>query len=117
MTLYSAASAFKAPLEREQRLLSGRHCSTSSIARTTPNLSVQNLRPSGGFLTTKPEIFFHDRHTRSGSLIARMGIKWIESFQSKVDIPEERKEQLERLLGNSTFCDQVKFSSGISWFG
>ena len=49
----------------------------------------------------------HVRHTRSDSLIGRMGIKWMENFESKVDIPEDRKSELEALLTNQSFCKQV----------
>lgn len=52
------------------------------------------------------------RHGRSDSLTARMGIKWIESFESQVDLPAEKKAELETLLYNATFCKQVSQFSG-----
>ena len=37
----------------------------------------------------------------------RMGIKFIESFETQLELEPTAKEDLDKLLGNATFCKQV----------
>ena len=101
-------------LAAQDRLLSGARCTTSTARNTASNTNGLPQRSCSGSFSRRATLVQHVRHTRSDSLVARMGIKWIENFESKVEISEERKSELEGLLENHTFCKQVQALIGDS---
>ena len=104
---YRSLSAPSTAPGSDHRSLSGSLCTTSRAAKDSKVASEKLQQASHAvFRSCSPRVH-HVRHTRSDITVARMGIKWIESFESQVNLPEERKSELEGLLGNATFCKQV----------
>lgn len=49
------------------------------------------------------------RRHKLDSVVPRMGIKLVESFDAPLELPEASREALCDLLTNATFCGQVNF--------
>ena len=47
------------------------------------------------------------RQRGSERMVTRMGIKFVESFESTLELDDVPKQALTQLLSNQTFCKQV----------
>ena len=87
----------------QQRQQSGSLCSSSMPARLTQNNSA--ARPAA---VQNAKIPMQKGQKRGRErLVARMGIKFVESFESTLELEEVPKKALTQLLSNQTFCKQV----------
>ena len=86
------------------------------IAQSRAEVGVLQIRSAcsarGIVLPTKPEPFTAKilacrPQNKRGVFKARMGIKFIENFETEVELEPSCKEDLDELLANPTFCKQV----------
>ena len=87
----------------QQRQQSGSLCSSSMPARVPQHNSA--ARP-----TAVPRVRIPvQKGQKRGSerLVARMGIKFVESFESALELEDAPNKALTQLLSNQTFCKQV----------
>jgi len=95
-------------------------CSTANFAKISDtHLATCSYRSSieaptskssacGSSFSLSSQRILNIHHQRcSQRLVARRGIKWIENFETQLDIPEDRRKALEEFLQNETFCSQV----------
>jgi hypothetical protein len=98
---YHSAGSFRAIGTRTEHVTSFSH-------PTNDRLHAFSARPSGAGVFYDLRYFAHVGHQRcTKRLVARRAIKWIETFETQLDIPDERRKALEDLLENETFCSQV----------
>jgi len=95
-------------------------CSTANFAKISDtHLATCSYRSSieaptskssacGSSFSLSSQRILNIHHQRcSQRLVARRGIKWIENFETQLDIPEDRRKALEEFLQNETFCSQA----------